>query len=279
MSARDTHDIDSRTWETYPRNEPTIPFYIGEWDVELKPKGKMVGGLPDQQQYRFVTVYGVTERNDANDAKMAYPMNVIDRETRYQLDEVFNPWDLESAVHKTTRSWVEWTSSLTYNTLRKPALIVPDSQWDQYGVFSERVIDLTKNTLLRRTYYYQGIPIWSDYSITQNADGTAIITINSYYSGDSFKILYNTLPNVTGANSNTVTWTPTLFYNVSALAASTGTAFNSWKDGIDVAHSYSVTVPAFNIYATNKSTSGEATNWTDTWSLQKTYTETDLKCS
>jgi len=112
MEATDPHDIDSRTWATYPRTEPTIPYYIGEWDVELKPKGKMTpaGGF-DQQQYRFVTVYGVSDTQngaDANNPTQGY--NLIDAETQYQLAEVFNPFDLVQAVHKTMRSWVEWTT-------------------------------------------------------------------------------------------------------------------------------------------------------------------------
>jgi hypothetical protein len=48
--------------------------------------------------------------------------NAIDREVKYQLDEVFNPWSLVDAVDKDTKSWVEifnadgtWsTKTLTY---------------------------------------------------------------------------------------------------------------------------------------------------------------------
>jgi len=277
MSAWDPHDIDSRTWEAYPRNEPTIPFYIGEWDAELKPKGKTTpsGGF-DQQMYRFVTVYGLTSRNDANDEDMATGSNVIDRETMYQLDEVFNPWDLESAVHKTTRSWVEWTSSTSYTTLRKPALVVSDALWDQYCVFSERVINLNSKALLHRFHWTNGVYSAGDYSITQNADGTARIT--GLASGNTYKILYSTLPDVTGVQSDTATWGPPLWYNVTSLSASAGTASETWTDQIDVIHTFSVTVPAFMIYKTNAAaTSGAATNWTEAWSVQKTYNETDFK--
>jgi hypothetical protein len=113
MTAFDIHDIDSRTWETHPRIEPTIPYYIGEWDVELKPKGKVTpAGEQDQQMYRFVTAYGITNRHDASDANMTMGYNNIDSETKYQLNEVFNPWDLYSAVEKTTRSWVTGALSL-----------------------------------------------------------------------------------------------------------------------------------------------------------------------
>ena len=110
MQATDPHDIDSRTWELHPRLEPTIPFYIGEWDVVLKPKDKKTpNGYPDMQQYRFVTIYGVTDLNDASDANMpGKRSNTPDRETMYLLDEYFNPWDLHQAIDKSSERWVDF---------------------------------------------------------------------------------------------------------------------------------------------------------------------------
>lgn len=88
MSATDPHDIDARAWQQPPRYESTIPFYIGEWDCVLKPLGKST-----EQQYRFVTIYGLTGTHDADDASIGgNHHNVVDRETMYQLDEYFAPW-------------------------------------------------------------------------------------------------------------------------------------------------------------------------------------------
>ena len=292
MTAFDPHDIDSRTWETYPRTEPTITYYIGEWDCELKPKGKTTpAGGYDQQQYRFVTVYGVTDVNDASDANMPArgwpyppPSNTPDSETMYQLNEVFNPWDLNQAVHKTTRSWVEWatmttSAGLTFTTARKPVVVT--SAWNAYNVNSERVLDLNDTSffgpLLYRSYY--------EYSITQNANGTATITIgsDSYFRGNltghMFKILYSTLPDVTGSNSYNVPWVPTTFYNISQLLSNGGSLSPpAWKDNIDVEHDWTLVIPTWTIYKTaGAATSGAATNWTESWSVTKQYDETDFK--
>jgi hypothetical protein len=104
LEANDPHYIDAAGYSdpSLPR-EQKIPFYIGEWDfvleaVEFAPK----------VEFRGVTVYGITDRNNANDANMVSGSNVIDKETLYQLDEVFNPWDLNSAVHKKTSRYVKF---------------------------------------------------------------------------------------------------------------------------------------------------------------------------
>ncbi|MCJ7762140.1 hypothetical protein MUP38_01640, partial [Candidatus Bathyarchaeota archaeon] len=291
-------DIDSRTWETYPRTEPTIPYYIGEWDVELKPKGKTVGGVQDQQMYRFVTVYGVTSRNDADDANIPATyynlyngFNTIDSETKYQLNEVFNPWDLNTAVHKTTRSWVEWTTAsnwvgnvMTFKTTRKPVIVVPNSQWNQYGVNSERVIDVNGSAgmtgMLYRSYSWFG----GEYSISSNADGTATITIDQSassttfhgnVSGHIFKILYSTLPDVTGSQVKTVnTPVATSTINATSVTVASRTLSDSWTDNIGVGHTFKVTFPSFTVYGDPSAGTG---NWTQTWTLRKMWNETDFK--
>ena len=274
MTAFDPHDIDSRTWETYPRTEPTIPYYIGEWDVELKPKGKETpaGGM-DQQMYRFVTVYGVSDRQDGTDAQMAAPfnMNMVDSETRYQLAEVFNPWDLRQAVHKTMRSWVEWTTgSTTYTTLRKPVVVVPNSLWRDYNVGSERVIDLN-STFGAGTLYRAGI--FAQYTFTLNADGTA--TVGGLNASRTYKILYNTLPDIEESHTDVTAYTPTTFYNVSSLLMVGGTLSDSWTDNIDVDHSFSIGAGSWTVYGLEQTEGDE--NWTDTYSVTKTYNESDFK--
>jgi hypothetical protein len=295
MEATDAHDIDSRTWATYPRTEPTIPFYIGEWDVELKPKGKMTpaGGF-DQQQYRFVTVYGVSDTQDGSDANQApyelfpgywvTPTNRIDSETEYQLKEVFNPWDLAQAVHKVQRSWVEWTTGSTYYvTLRKPVLVVPSANWHDYNIGSERVIDYNATGMFAMPVLSRGGIFGDGYQITQLADGRANIT--GLNATRTYKILYTTLPDVSGTASATSTYTSTIYNSTTSVANRTTVtqrvASSTWDDNIDVTHSFSVTVPAINVGMTDNATAAlngtTASNWTERWTVQKSYDEDNFK--
>lgn len=71
-----------------------VPYVIGEWDFDLKHSDD-----PTTTQFRGVTVYGIVDNHDAGTRN-------IDREAQYQLDTVFNPWDLRSAVEKQDLSWV-----------------------------------------------------------------------------------------------------------------------------------------------------------------------------
>ena len=118
--------------------EPEIPFVVGEWDFML---GK---GYPPQ--FRGVEVVGLTGYNDGADANGPWQENMIDREVMYQLDEVFNPWDLWSAVHKKTTRWVDFfdgDGETTEFTLRAAPV---NDIWDAYWSFAERVmVDYDEN--------------------------------------------------------------------------------------------------------------------------------------
>jgi hypothetical protein len=187
--------------------EPEIPFTVGEWDFLL---GK---GYSDQ--FRGVEVVGVTDYHDASDAQMTPgAQNVIDREVMYQVNQVFNPWDLYDAVEKPTSRWVDFTKyiDVTVNPLyittdrSAPVVVEPyypwtlnfgslsdyvkigsidwipnPMDWDQYNTFAERIENLTDGTLLQRTL---------DYNITLRPDGRANVTFA--YSG-YYKILYSTM--------------------------------------------------------------------------------------
>jgi hypothetical protein len=276
MTAEDPHDIDSRTWAESPRIEPTIPFYIGEWDVLLKAKGKVTpAGGYDHQMYRFVTVYGVSDRQDGSDEDMGGRYtNVIDTETQYQLDEVFNPWDLQQAIHKNMRSWVEWVTptGTTYTTLRKPVNVVADSVWNDYNVGSERVIDYDGSWgagVLSR-----GGVFGNQYDLTLNEDGTA--TFSGLTAGHTYKILYNTLPDIEESHSETADYSPTTFYNVSYLLMTGGAVADSWTDNLDVDHSFTLDASSWTVYKLPEDGEGNG-NWTDTWTVTKTYNESDFK--
>jgi hypothetical protein len=73
------------------------PLIIGEWDFLLDHSL-----LP---MFRGVEVKGISDRHDANDVQYG-GSNYIDREARYQLDEVFQSWDLYDAIHKQEYRWL-----------------------------------------------------------------------------------------------------------------------------------------------------------------------------
>ena len=88
--------------------EPNSPFVIGEWDFKM---------LDATDMFRAVTIYGVTDLHDGNDAGIGSGRtNVLDAEVQYYLNETFNPYDLYSAVDKQEDRWLKketLTSSLT----------------------------------------------------------------------------------------------------------------------------------------------------------------------
>jgi hypothetical protein len=159
------------------------PLLISEWDFLMDHT--------DVPQFRCVEVKGVAFRHDAQDSDHG-DGNVIDREAMYQLDSVFLPWDLYNSVEKETKRWVEWksaTSSTSFTTHIAPGLLVPTSEWDQYGVFSERIIAYrtTGPVLLNRW--------WGDYSASLNANGQLVFT--GLPANTKLKILYSTRGEVT----------------------------------------------------------------------------------
>jgi hypothetical protein len=172
-------------YESEPFQSPLI---IGEWDFLMDHTV-----IP---QFRCVEVKGITDRHDGDDMDIAFGhSNILDREAKYQLDSVFKPFGLSDAVKKQTTQWVEWTYGPTYKTKQSPVVVQPTdgyvpvsggyttaTAWDQYGVFSERVIDLTTGKLLNR---YLG-----QYSVVLNSDGT--MSISGLSASHYYKILYST---------------------------------------------------------------------------------------
>jgi hypothetical protein len=180
----------SKIWVIYKQpvnkvdmsDEPKTPYIIGEWDFDLS------WANPDMStnQFRGVTVYGVTDNHNALDIDGGPQINQLDREVVYQLNEVFNPWDLSDAVYKDETRWVDFTLDpvgTTYYVLENtPVLNIPDDQWDQYAMFSEKVEDLTLNSTVLNRYL-------GDYALTV-VDGVGNITgLNPEH---QYKILYST---------------------------------------------------------------------------------------
>ena len=150
MKSADRHDTDSFTT---PNDEPFLaPLTIGEWDFVLSPEANTtIGGVLCSPQFRGVTVYGVTDRNNGDDENRSGGANVIDKEVTYQLEEVYNPWDLYEAVHKknSTRWWKEFTGT---GTTLDPLPV--DTVWDAYCTFSERVTVKSTGVLMVRGTNY-----------------------------------------------------------------------------------------------------------------------------
>lgn len=109
IGANDAHDIDSYI---SPNDEPFLsPMTVGEWDFMLSDQARVIApGFYTNVQFRGVAVYGLTDLNDGSDANFkpysSTNTNIIDREVRYQLDTIYNPWDLEQALQKSTTRWV-----------------------------------------------------------------------------------------------------------------------------------------------------------------------------
>ncbi|MBS7621122.1 hypothetical protein KEJ32_03275, partial [Candidatus Bathyarchaeota archaeon] len=86
MKADDPHWIDS-----YSGSEPFLaPLIVGEWDFILSDREEKVMNIINiGRQFRGVSVYGVTDLNDGDDANMGSGHNnLLDSEVLYQLNEI-----------------------------------------------------------------------------------------------------------------------------------------------------------------------------------------------
>jgi hypothetical protein len=73
------------------------PLVIGEWDFLMDHS--------TLKMFRGVEVKGVSDRHDGNDVQYL-GSDTIDREARYQLNTVFQSWDLLDAVEKQEDRWL-----------------------------------------------------------------------------------------------------------------------------------------------------------------------------
>jgi hypothetical protein len=163
--------------------EPEIPFVIGEWDFML--------GKEYPLQFRGVEVCGITDYNDAGDDDMDESKNMLDREVEYQLDEVFYPWDLYSAVHKKyTARWVEFfdgDDETTTFSLNKTAYLSfdwdgPVDDTDSEKVLVDGVLQVPNRVVPPRTAT----------SYTYTLSGNDIIFDEAPPEGAVIKVLYST---------------------------------------------------------------------------------------
>jgi hypothetical protein len=223
-------------------SEPNSPFVIGEWAFEMHEP---------PSQFRGVTVYGIGDIHNGNDLQAPQGANVLDREVNYQLNEIFNPWDLEQAIEKKTDRWVAFTigstswdsSSMTDVIARRPVMDISDANWDQYGMFSERVEDLNTSALLHRIAKDPLAAGVKDYSFTVDASGYAHITgltATHYY-----KIMYST--NNTYQKYGNIELFNTTYSDIQPQANGTilyrsySPSSATWNDSLNVVHTVSLT--------------------------------------
>jgi hypothetical protein len=241
---------------------PGVPYVIGEWDFELPNEPKT--------QFRAVTVYGVVNYHDAKDSdRPGDVVDWLDREVKYQLDEVFNPWSLVDAVDKNTKSWVEIfnadgtrnTKTLTY----VPVLTRQFGQWYDYRSFAERI--LVDGLLLTPadariwdgakwswwpsfpyTYriYGQTVYFYKDADGKKDTMGDVAWKVEV---GKTVKILYSTLPQLSDWHYS-YAYGSDVFYNVTAntpLTVSTYDISDEWTDILGVTHDVHLDVAPVNV--------------------------------
>lgn len=130
-------------------SEPDTPYVFAEWDFDFDHPENST------HQFRCVSVYGLTDNNNALDPNETGGMFRIDEEVMYQLNMVFNPWDLKNAAELDTFRWAQKggiTSEITLvshlmdkygndrDCLGRDHEIVFPEKWGYYCQDSEKVI-------------------------------------------------------------------------------------------------------------------------------------------
>ena len=261
-------DVVRLVYKTLDKNrndmsyEPDSPFVIGEWAFEM-------GSSPSI--FRGVTVYGITDLHDGTDT----PTPAIDREVKYQLDSIFNPWNLNDAVEKKTNRWVDFTfgpswdsSSMTDIVAQRPVMDVSGSNWDQYNMFAERVEDLNTSVLLHRRAKDPLAGGLQDYTFTVNSSGYAHITglTSTHY----YKITYstnNTYQKYGNIELFNQTWTDIQPQSNGTILNTNWQPTTSWTDNLNVMHSVSLTNATVAIANTTAITGDHnfTTQWMFNW--------------
>jgi len=188
--------------------EPKVPYVFAEWDFDLDyehPENST-------QQFRCVSVYGLTDYNNALDPDMEGNEALeyrIDKEVTYQLNEIFNPWDLKDAAHKETFRWaqkgtydgdpVELKAHLKdkygndRDCLDEDHGLVQYPKWGYYCHDDEKVILYDSTGALDPLLLERGIPEQDkekDYLIDPQ---TFTLTFFKEFPGyDLYKVLYST---------------------------------------------------------------------------------------
>lgn len=253
------------------QEEPKTPYLFAEWDFDLDydhPENST-------HQFRCVSLYGLTDNHNAvdpdmkpNPASPAANEFRIDREVVYQLDEVFNPWDLKDAADKEDFRWVQkgpvndtiLLEAHLYDKygnvrdcLRETHTVWVPEKWGTYCEDADKILlyDMdgdTEPVLLERP---------GDYVINETANGWMVTFRTSFGSYDAYKVLYSTRVSATPAAREMLhqgrwEW---LTVGESSLApdsigaAMVTSALGDWKDrevwltGLDIGSTYGPTIP------------------------------------
>lgn len=139
--------------------EPCSPFTNAEWAFEMDAARDM---------FRVCTVFGVTDRNDADDLDRTPDTDVLDMEVKYYLNETFNPYDLYSAVDKQEYRWLYLNESLTAATSYVTLTEGLDDDIYQPNGYTERVLTASQT--------------WTGYNYTA-VEGATFNWLNEYENG------------------------------------------------------------------------------------------------
>jgi len=169
-------------------SEPDTPYVFAEWDFDLD----MDHPMNSTQQFRCVSVYGLTDNHNAADPDQLTSQGLftIDREVVYQFEEIFNPWDLKQAAELDTFRWAQKgivpSGAITLGAhsclLGNHSIWMPE-KWGYYCNDSEKVLILN--------YGSEPILLERDEYTFDPVAGTIDIIANTY-NNYQYKILYST---------------------------------------------------------------------------------------
>lgn len=197
---QDVSALDCMPWEGFEAEtmhnslgmyeEPDTPFVLAEWDFDLD----MDHPENSTHHFRCVSVYGVTDNHNAVDPDQPGQAGTfrIDEEVVYQLNEIFNPWDLTDSVHLDSFRWAQ-KGTISGSTIDLSSHETGDvnhevwvpPKWGYYCEDSEKVMVYTGSgaVLLERPEDYDFLDPDTIELSTEAA---------SMYSGDLYKVLYST---------------------------------------------------------------------------------------
>lgn len=252
------------------------PYLIGEWDFALTKTALNASGRHFDRQFRGVTVYGLSDNWIGDDAGRSGGSNVIDREVQYQLAEVFNPWDLYSAVEKDTERYVQFhtvttaekaaaVSGTNLNITLANSPVKYASTWETYCSFSERVEwGGTMKHPARSVWVSTGTLSTNEpYELYVNTtSGIGTITIRAASvptAGSEIKILYSTETEYTYEDYVQFDFGPT---SVARAASNSIDLLDSltWVDKLGVTHT--ISVPSFDFTVRNVTALTGNKTWT-----------------
>jgi len=183
------YDLQTNSLSSAPKRSPLI---IGQWDIAMDP-----ATFP---MFRAVEVKGICNYHNAQDPSESvspYIGTRLDVEAQYQLDSVFVPYDLKSAIDNNLNTWVDYYT-VTANDLLGPYLDIYLSNspvhlvypWETYNSQSERVfLDGVLQYPIRNIAGYT-----ATYELYLTPDGVGYVEFPTSVlsKGDVIKIIYST---------------------------------------------------------------------------------------